>query len=320
MKINRLCSQILRLVWCVLLAGVISACAGSNGQGARTLSASPTLPATTTAVPTPVPSRPASTPQPTPSPTSAYYPDVNAPPIMCARCWHPALRTSWQWQLSGTVDQSYNVAMYDIDMFDNSASLVASLHARGRKVICYIDAGAWENGRPDSGKLPANSPVLGRTVEGWPNERWLDIRQLRVIGPLLQARLDQCKAKGFDGTELDLIDGYQNNTGFPLTPQDELRFARWLANQAHLRGLSVAQKGNPDQANQLVNWFDWELDEQCFEYSECQELQTYIAHGKAVMEVEYNLDPADFCSQANALNFNSLKKNLDLDAYRQACR
>jgi hypothetical protein len=31
------------------------------------------------------------------------------------------------------------VQAYDIDMFDNTAAVVADLHSRGKKVICYID-------------------------------------------------------------------------------------------------------------------------------------------------------------------------------------
>ena len=42
--------------------------------------------------------------------------------------------------------------------------------------------------------------------------------------------------------------------------------------------------------------------------------------GKAVFTVEYEIKPEVFCTQANALNFNSLHKNYDLDVYRVACR
>lgn len=54
-----------------------------------------------------------------------------------ASWWKPALVTPWQWQLSQPpVDQSFDVAMYDIDLFDNEAGVVAALHAQGRKVVC----------------------------------------------------------------------------------------------------------------------------------------------------------------------------------------
>lgn len=207
--------------------------------------------------------------------------------------------------------------MYDIDMFDNSAQIVSALHAQGRIVICYIDAGTWENWRPDANKFP--KWVLGKN-NGWPGERWLDIRQLQVLGPIMQARMDLCKSKGFDGVEFDNVDGYTNNTGFPLTASDQLTFDTWLANQAHTRSLSVALKNEPGQAQDLLPYFDWELDEQCFQYNECGKFLPFINAGKAVMEVEYKLNPSQFCAKANAMNFNSMKKHLGLGPYRVACR
>ena len=132
--------------------------------------------------------------------------------------------------------------------------------------------------------------------------------------------MDLCKSKGFDGVEFDNVDGYSNNTGFPLTYNDQLTYNTWLANQAHTRGLSVALKNDLGQVNDLLPYFDWALDEQCFQYTECGKLQPFINAGKAVMEVEYNLAPTQFCPKANALNFNSLKKHLSLSAYRVACR
>src|SRR5437588_5570608 len=115
--------------------------------------------------------------------------------------WIPAPNTSWQWQLTGAVDQSVNVTMYDIDLFNNTASAVASLHAQGRKVVCYVSVGSWEDFRPDAASFPAS--VKGSTLDGFPNERWLDIRNLDVLGPIMGARLDMCKAKGFDAVEPD---------------------------------------------------------------------------------------------------------------------
>ena len=55
--------------------------------------------------------------------------------------WAPAQRTTWQWQLTGTLDQSVPADMYDLDLFDTPASTVATLHGQGRRVTCYIDAG-----------------------------------------------------------------------------------------------------------------------------------------------------------------------------------
>ena len=127
--------------------------------------------------------------------------------------WIPAPRTTWQWQLSTPVDVSVPAQMFDIDLFDNSPEVVAELHRRGARAVCYFSAGSIEGGRPDAGAFPAD--VIGQPLEGWPNERWLDVRRLDVLGPVFERRLDLCKAKGFDGVEADNIDAYTHTTGFP---------------------------------------------------------------------------------------------------------
>ena len=231
--------------------------------------------------------------------------------------WHPPLRTDWQWQLTTPVDQKVKVPMYDIDMFDNDASVVASLHNKGRKVVCYIDVGTWENWRPDAKKFPKF--VLGKH-NGWPGERWLDIRRIDILGPIMQARMDLCQAKGFDAMEPDNVDGYANDTGFPLTYQDQIAYNTFVAKAAHARGLSVGLKNDLDQISDLLPSFDWALDEQCFQYTECGKLLPFIKADKAVFEVEYSLPTSKFCPEANALNFNSMKKHLALDVYRVPCR
>jgi hypothetical protein len=240
-----------------------------------------------------------------------------AAPVACPSCWIPAQVASFQWQLSGTVDASINAQVYDIDMFDNSSSLVTALHSAGRHVICYIDAGTWENFRPDKNQFPPS--VLGQS-NGWPGERWLDIRNLPVLEPIMSARLDLCQTKGFDAVEFDNVDGYSNNTGFPLTAQDQLAYNTWLANAAHTRGLSVALKNDPEQVPSLLPYFDFELDEQCFQYHECRRFIPFVTAGKAVFEVEYKPDTSQFCSRANSMNFNAMKKKLNLGVWRRTCR
>jgi hypothetical protein len=231
--------------------------------------------------------------------------------------WVPPRESTWQWQLTVPVDQSVDAQVYDIDLFENEASVVSSLHAQGRHVICYLDVGTWEGWRPDASKFPAS--VLGKADPGWTEEKWLDIRQLSIIEPIMQARLELCKQKGFDGVEADNVDGFQNNTGFPLTAAEQLTYNEWLANTAHTLGLSIALKSDTDQAAELEPYFDFSLDEECFDYSECNELEPFIKAGKPVFEVEYSLEPSQFCAQANALGFMAMKKNLELDAWNSPC-
>lgn len=132
-------------------------------------------------------------------------------PVACDGCWSPALETSWQWQLQGRIDTSVDVQMYDVDAFDVRARMVRRLHDDGRAVVCYVSAGSWEEWRPDADRFP--KAVLGRELDGWPGERWLDVRRIGQLAPIMTSRMDRCAAKGFDGIEFDNVDGYANRTG-----------------------------------------------------------------------------------------------------------
>jgi hypothetical protein len=131
-----------------------------------------------------------------------------------ADIWHPTGQIQWQWVLQTPVDTSVNVPVFDIDGFDNNDSVVTTLHAHGARVICYISAGTYEKWRPDASSFP--SSVLGSS-NGCPPEQWLDVRQISILGPIMLARMRMCASKGFDAIEPDNIDGYSNQTGFPLT-------------------------------------------------------------------------------------------------------
>ena len=254
---------------------------------------------------------------PTTPPTAATPPPP--PTGSTPTPWSPALITSWQWQLSAppAANELLRVKMYDVDGFAAPASLVTAMHAQNTHAVCYIDAGTWENWRPDAGSFPAS--VRGAN-NGWAGEQWLDIRQLAILGPIMTTRFQMCKDKGFDAVEPDNLDGYSNNTGFVLTAQDQLTYNRWIAKTVHALGLSVALKNDLDQVGDLLSSFDFVIDEQCFALRECDQLLPFIKANKAVFEVEYNVDPSQFCPRANARNFNSLKKDLALDKSRTACR
>jgi hypothetical protein len=251
--------------------------------------------------------RPASTPTITPTPTPS--------PIAW---WQPTPGTSWQIQFTGELDLSFDVQMYDLDLFDTPQASIDELHTAGRRVVCYFSAGSWEDWRPDASQFPES--VLGNDLEGWPGERWLDIRQLDILGPIMTARLDLAVQKGCDGVDPDNVDGYDNDNGFPLTAQDQAAYNTWLAEQAHSRGLAVGLKNDLAQVSNLIDYFDWQLNEQCFQYNECDLLLPFIQAGKPVFSIEYQGNPASFCPQANSMNFDTLKKHLDLDAWRSACR
>jgi len=218
------------------------------------------------------------------------------------------------------VDDSFNVDVFDIDLFDASADIVASLHLKNRKVVCYLSAGTFEDWRDDKGKYP--SSVIGKKDVGWAGENWLDIRAIDLLAPILRARLDLCSAKGFDGVDPDNLDGFQNATGFPLTAVDQLRFNRWLAAEAHQRGLAIGLKNDPDQADTLAADFDWALTEECFDQGWCEKEAFFLQAKKLVVDVEYTdqkILPAAFCPLAKKLGITTIYKHRNLDSWLKTC-
>lgn len=227
--------------------------------------------------------------------------------------WQPKPTTqTWQFQLQGRIDTSIDAPVYEVDGFDVSRATVKKLHSLGRKVICYIDVGSWETYRRDANRFPKS--VIGKVYDGYPNERWLDIRRFRKFAGPLKDRIRMCARKGFDGLEPDNINGWENPTGFPITARDQLRFNRWIAKVAHRNGLAVGLKNDGRQARKLVGNFDFAVVEQCFQYNECGQFRPFIRAGKAVYSVEYELPPSGFCARARKLGFSSIGKEYDLFA------
>ena len=146
---------------------------------------------------------------------------------------------------------------------------------------------------------------------GWPGEKWLDISQISILQPIMANRIAMCQSKGFDAVEPDNMDGYSNSTGFSLTAQQQLTYDEMIANLAHQYGMSVGQKNDTDQVTSLQPYFDWMLDEECSQYSECNTLQPYINANKAVFETEYSGN-TNQCSSLNAQHVNSITRDLDL--------
>lgn len=239
--------------------------------------------------------------------------------------YKPGISTTWQWQLQGEPNLSYDADLYDLDLFNTSTEVITSLHQRGKKVICYFSAGSYESFRSDANTFP--NTTLGETLSGFEDEKWLDIRSDAVIN-IMKARLDLAKSKNCDGVEPDNMDGYANNSGFDLTAKDQISFNRTIANEAHARGLSVGLKNNLEQLEELVSYYDFSVNEQCHEYDECDRLSVFIDAGKPVFNAEYKADyitdqntQKTICEKSQQLGIQTLLLPLDLDdSFRIECK
>jgi hypothetical protein len=297
----------------------LTACGGGGGS-AETPSA--TMPVTNVEpTPTPVASTPTTPTTPaTPAPEVTPSPSPVTPvpaPAPAATAWRPAVTDTWQWQLTGTLNTSYDVKIYDVDLYDTSASTILALQNSGKKVVCYFSAGSSENWRTDFGSFAASD--MGNALDGWEGERWLDTRSSNVR-TIMTKRLDLAKSKGCDGVEPDNVDGYTNNPGFALTATTQLDYNRFLASAAHARGLVIALKNNVDQLADLVSDFDMAVNEQCHQYKECGGYAAFISAGKPVFNAEYakayqsaDSERDTLCADAKELGLRTLVLPLKLD-------
>ncbi len=199
--------------------------------------------------------------------------------------YKPSIDVSWHWQLQGELNTSYDVDLYDIDLFDTNTSTIQALHKKGKKVICYFSAGSWESWRADKERF--SSEALGKPLQGWEGEKWLDITN-ESIYPVMLARLDLAVQKGCDGVEPDNMMGYKHDTGFTLSYADQIAYNKFIAQAAHKRGLAVGLKNDLDQIEELEPFFDFSLNESCHRYNECSKLLPFLDAHKPVLNAEYD--------------------------------
>ncbi len=205
--------------------------------------------------------------------------------------YRPDMNTSWQWQLlpgeDGRINTEYDVDVYLIDLFDSSMELIRSLHDDGRYVLCHFSGGSYELTDENIDDFPevAQGEPLSEDTE----ERWLDISD-PDLRPLMTERLDLAKEKGCDGVVPANVDGAssRNETGIALSYDEQLTYNRWLADQAHERGLAIGLMNDLDQIEDLEPYFDLSVDEECNYFDECDRLDPFIDAGKPVFHVEYD--------------------------------
>jgi|HubBroStandDraft_6_1064221.scaffolds.fasta_scaffold30301_3 hypothetical protein len=206
-------------------------------------------------------------------------------------CWYPPHLDShhhpmrWDWQIGRVTPLQRTgasaVDIYDIDGFLTTPAEIRAIRTRWQastlahpRTICYIDL-AWEDYRPDASPSPYGryfpAATLGNVYFGFPQERWVDFRQLDALKPMLDERLAMCARKGFDAVELDDIDSFDppSTTGFHLTPGDAQNYLAYAFNEIHKLGMTGLWKNSP-----LLSWWgrryaDGSVVEECYRYHQC---------------------------------------------------
>lgn len=224
----------------------------------------------------------------------------------------PNVTSSFHVQLDGEPDFSLPVDVMETDLYFTTPANVAQLHANGSYAIAYMNTGAWQPGMPDSGEYPPS--VIGtKPMQGWHEERWLDIRQIAILRPIIHEKMQLAKDKGFDAVDPDNMDGYTNTDEFHLTKQDQIAFDKMVAEEAHSVGLAVMLKNSGDMMADLVNDFDGTVAEQAYKYNEAEIYQPMRDANKPVFVIEYNKPKKSEIQDAINRGFNMIKAKKSLD-------
>lgn len=194
-----------------------------------------------------------------------------------------------------------------IDMEDSTKQEISDLKNKGIEVFCYISAGSYEDWRSDADTFPEN--IKGNALDGWAGENWLDISNPTTLN-IMEKRIDRAKEKGCDGMDFDNVDGYTNDTGFNLVYTDQLNYNKKLSSYAHYKGMKTILKNDLDQLDDLMNYFDYAVNESCNEYNECDMYKSWTDNGKTVFNIEYS-EPLDPYAQSDY--FKTYIANQDLD-------
>jgi hypothetical protein len=199
--------------------------------------------------------------------------------------WRPEQGQPFDVQSTAPYNFARTVRTLALGVHETAPTRIQELKARGIHTVCIINAGAWENWRSDAGAYDLR--VVGSNYAGWQGARWVDIRAGDVVRPIIAKRLDLCQSKGFDGVLFDNVDGYAHASGFPLTAKDQLAFNRWLAAEAHARGLAAGLMNALDLIPDLVGDFDYVVSEQCSVIDACKLVRPFREADKSAFVIEY---------------------------------
>ena len=225
---------------------------------------------------------------------------------------------SFQIQLLDRIDTSFMVDVYVVDANAVPTATLDGLRASGRRTVCYFSAGTWEPWREDAYRFPPS--VLGTNPIAVPDERWLDTRDQRVRDLMVQ-RLVRVRAKNCDAVHLGLVDLAPANSGFAISAQDYMDYARFLAAAARAQNLGVLYESDDRFAVELSPHFDALLIFNCINQGRCAVVAPVRAAGKAefAVEIAKESDVVPLCAEARRLGFDMAIKRRDLGPYRVGC-
>ncbi|ORX86131.1 hypothetical protein BCR32DRAFT_199279 [Anaeromyces robustus] len=230
--------------------------------------------------------------------------------------WVPKQGTTWNYVLKGGehINVSKETAQV-VDLDFTHKSKISELHSKGIKAICYFSGGTLESFRDDKDQYYKVDGLIKTKYEEFSDEIWLDHRK-EGLKPLIENRIKRAVSNGCDGLEIDNLGGYKHKEvqkwSDPLTEEDTVRFARWLAKTVHSYGLSIGLKNVLSIVDIVGDDFDYAINESCVVYNECKRYKNFLKKGKAVFGVTYDgvsSNQKGLCSNLNGLGISMIVKS-----------
>ncbi|VUC28746.1 unnamed protein product [Clonostachys rosea] len=258
--------------------------------------------------------------------------------------WQPAVASKFDITLNGAVDIStVQSDIFDLDLFENTGNTIDlskvdktkidALHNKGVKVICYFSGGSYEDWRPDAKSFKSSD--LGNGLEGWEGENWLNLKSDNVAA-IMKQRIAVAATAGCDAIDPDNMDGYDNSNGLGLTEQDTVNFFKnVLYPAAQEAGLALGLKNGGSVVEDVLPYTQFQVNEQCSEYSECGDFSPFIKAGKPVFHIEYPNGESEtpkilsgsslntYCTKdgsgTDLTKFSTVLKLMNLNTFTQFC-
>lgn len=224
---------------------------------------------------------------------------------MAEKPYVPPADVRWLAQLDGAIDIAQDAQLFYLDAELQDAADLARLRAEGRHYYCYLSGGSLESFRDDAAEFP--SSAIGNALPDYPRERWLDVRD-STVRTLMSRRVTKLAELGCEGVPPSSLAVHAADTGFDLSVDDALDYARWLAERLHAAGMAAGLTGPPELTSELWPSFDFGLGIACVQDTACAEYAPLERAQKPVLHLELG-DAADapgLCNAAKTLGFTAL--------------
>eukprot|EP00121_Abeoforma_whisleri_P001352 Awhi_evm1s1200 len=217
------------------------------------------------------------------------------------------------WGAGRNQDSVSGKDVVDVDLFDTKPSKIKEYKSQGKKVMCYVNVGASESWREDyKQNKAAFDKTKGKKLKGWKGEFWFDIvHKLPQVKAIVGKRFKLAKEKGCDAIEADNVDCYQNDcvsgASDKVKRKAQVAYDKWQTEKAHSLGMAIGLKNSLDLIPELVDHYDFAMNEQCVEYDECRHLKAFAKQNKAIFGTEYGQSASKI--KAEAKKYGMVSKN-----------